>query len=537
MKRLYSMLSFLNMWAAIIIGLLIACGSPTNKARNDDTADTLADVEKASTKLPDDNGRPDSAESPTTVFNETEEQPEIKAGEAHKTVSSDKRKVSSGKSQEVSIIQFGAKGDGNTDDSKAVTEAISFLKKNNSHILMFPKGEYPISVSVDVDGIHFKGPGKLISVNGKQDFILRVRGNDNVFDGLSFFEKNYAKNLLILDGNNNSVVNCVFDTPRKSTSQNVVYSDRLLTLVKEDGKGNVIKGCKFNNGRVGVFLSGSYKLLDSEISNCIMGVLARPSTRNSEIARNTIRDNNVTNKSGADGILAQRNVSNLHIHNNKIYKSGEHGVYFQGDNSVIENNEIYENHGSGIKLASYTTQLYNYKGKTPYIGHNNVIRNNKVYNNSTNPNDKTNAGIYLQAPLRDITVTDNICSGNYNGIRSVSVASLKESEYSTRAVLRNLKFINNKAIDNRSASLSIEGETGIVIEGNIADRIVTSAKSASHRIEKPVIKNNEIKEELLINRAAGSVIEDNRINRLNINSNSRNGKHQIGKNTVKSSNQ
>src|SRR5690606_27310452 len=113
------------------------------------------------------------------------------------------------------------------------------------------------------------------------------------------------------------------------------------------------------------------------------GVWATPSTRNSEIARNVIRDNNVSTKSGADGILAQRNVKNLHIHHNKIFNSGEHGIYYQGDNSLINDNEVFSNNGSGIKLASYTTLLFEYsKSNGPYIANNNITKNNKCYDNA-----------------------------------------------------------------------------------------------------------------------------------------------------------
>lgn len=441
---------------------------------------------------------------------------------------------------EVTILQFGAKGDGVTDDSQALLRAVEFLKKsrNQNGTLIFPSGDYAIGQDIHVSNIHFKGSGRLVPVKGKRDFILRVQGDNNTFDGLSFFQSQYTQNLLIIDGDGNQVLNCVFDTPEKSSSATVVYSDCLLSIVKNDGRNNVVKGSKFNNGRVGVALSGSYKLLDSEVSNCIMGVWARPSTRNSEIARNVIRDNNVNSKSGADGILAQRNVSNLHIHHNKISNSGEHGIYFQGDGSIIENNEVFENQKSGIKLASYNTQLYNDgTGKTEnYVGHNNIVRRNKCYNNCINPKDKTNAGIYLQAPLRDIDVVDNTCYGNYYGIRSTSVSGLKEEELATKGVLSNLRFTGNTAIDNRGRSLYIEGESGIVIEMNKADAIVTNAKSTSHRMKAPIIRGNEVKNQLLINRAEGSIIENNEINELSVSSNSIKSAHKMMNNRIKTSN-
>jgi len=439
----------------------------------------------------------------------------------------------------VNIKDYGAKGDGETNDTKAFVAAIDFIKKSSVEgmALEIPEGEYPISAKIAVNNIKLVGTGTIIPVSGEREFTIILQGNNNVVQGLRFFEKTGVTNLLTIDGSNNQIINCVFDGNSRSTSSKIVYSDRMLYLADNEGVGNIIKGCKINNGRIGVGLAGSYKLLGSEISNCIMGVWARPSTRNSEIANNIIRDNNVNNKSGADGILAQRNVSNLHIHGNKIYNSGEHGIYFQGDNSVIENNEVFNNHGSGIKLASYTTQLYNYDNKQEsYIGHDNIIQFNKCYGNSMAASSSTGAGIYLQAPLRDITVSNNTCYDNLHGIRSTSVSRLKPEELDTKGVLKNMTFSNNKLVGNKDMSLFVEGETGIVITGNTVDNIMTSSKSAKHRLKKPIIRGNEVRGTLVVNRVEGGVIEDNTINDLNVNSNSIKSKHKLSNNKVTKSN-
>jgi len=454
------------------------------------------------------------------------------------TMVGNKRQTSDTKSTEVDIKKFGAKGNGEGDDSEAVISAIKYITSQgiSNPTLVFPKGKFPLNVKAVVNNLRITGSGVIIPVKGKGDFTLILSGDNNKIEGLHFYEETPVKNLLTIDGNNNLVERCSFGGPRRSNVSSVVYSDRMLYFSSNEGKGNVVKDCKISNGRIGIGLSGSYKLLDSEISNCITGVWARPSTRNSEIARNIIHDNNVNNSSGADGILAQRNVSGLHIHHNKIYNSGEHGIYFQGDNSIIEHNEIYGNHGSGIKLASYTTQLYNIKNASDYVGHDNIIRNNLCYNNSISANSSTGAGIYLQAPLKNIVVSDNTCRGNYYGIRSTSVSRLKPEELEKKAILRNITFSSNIVLDNKKESMYIEGETGIVIEGNRVDDIMTTAKSSKHRMVSPIIRKNEVKNALFINRTENSVIEENSINKLNFNPNSINAKHRLSGNKIKVSN-
>jgi len=444
------------------------------------------------------------------------------------------------KGVEISIEQFGGIGDGKTNNSTAILKAFDFLNKNKGeYILIFPQGEYTANVTVSSNNAYIKGEGTIVPYKGNSEFALRINGNNNTISGLNFNEKVYCRNLLIVHGDNNNIVNCKFKSPNKSTLNSIPYSDKLLYLSKDTGVGNVIKNCHFTNGRIGVCLCGSYQLLDSEVSNCIMGIYARPSSRNVEIAGNIIRDNNVNNKSGADGIYCQRNVSKVHIHDNKISNSGEHGIYFQGDNSIIEKNEVFNNHGSGIKLASYTDQLYNVteKEKINYLGYNNIIRNNRCYNNCRGVKDTTNAGIYLQAPLRDIEISGNVCYKNFHGIRSTSVANVKVAELERKTVLQNLTISGNDLYDNRGRSIYVEGEFGVVIQNNSADDILTNAKSASHRLRGAIIKGNKIRGELHINRAENTVIEDNEINQLSINNNSkRKNVINLNKNRIKNSN-
>src|SRR5699024_9027561 len=105
-----------------------------------------------------------------------------------------------------------------------------------------------------------------------------------------------------------------------------------------------------------------------------------------------------------------RSVSRANIHHDTITGSGEHGIYFQDDNSRITNNDVRYNNGCGIKLASYKTDLYFHDDEVinkDYIGRDNIIANNISPQNSTG-GSTSNAGIYLQAPLKNIMVTDNI---------------------------------------------------------------------------------------------------------------------------------
>lgn len=404
--------------------------------------------------------------------------------------------------------------------------------ENLGYAVFLGKEELELSESLNCDNQIFWGKGIVLPDPSQNNYILRIIGNNNTFFDLTFFEKTYCKVLLEVRGSNNFIENCNFKKNLKSASTEVVYSDRFLNLTDPKGKNNQVISCKFNNGRIGAALEGNYLIKDCEVSNCIMGLLLRPSSTDSEISYNMIKDNNVNHKSGADGILAQRNVTKLHIHHNTILNSGEHGIYFQGDNSLIEMNTVNNNFKSGIKLASYDTNLYMHPTSTKdfYIGANNVLQGNNCEHNCMDEKDQTNAGIYLQAPLKNIKVEDNLCSDNTYGIRSTSLAKLKPEELSTKAQLKNLEFKKNEAFNTRKSSFYIEGESEIIIENNKIDSLLTNSKSISHHMENLIIRGNIIKKELVLNRVEKAQVIDNSIGKITIISNSKNRGHVIKSN-------
>ncbi|GHB31491.1 right-handed parallel beta-helix repeat-containing protein [Mongoliitalea lutea] len=425
-------------------------------------------------------------------------------------------------------------------DEHAKTETIQRIIELNrqeklQYAIYLGNGTISLSETLYCDNQIFWGDCKVIPDVNNQNFVLKIIGNHNVLMDLEFFEETYTRTLLEVKGSDNLVENCHFRKERKSTANRVIYSDRFLWLSDPKGRRNKITSCTFNNGRIGTYLEGNYTVTNCEVSNCITGLLLRPSSNGSEISYNRIFDNNVNNHSGADGILAQRNVTNLHIHHNSIFNSGEHGIYFQGDNSLIEKNTVNFNHKSGIKLASYSNNLFLHSSKAieNYLGNNIIVKDNNCDNNCKHTKDQTNAGIYLQAPLINIHVINNSCSFNTYGIRSTSLGRLKTEEFSTKAILKDLIIEKNEAFNTSKASLYIEGETGVKIISNRVASLLTNAKSSSHRIQGVVIRDNFIQDRLTLNRANEAKIKNNQMGNLVIISNSRGGNHTIRNNNQK----
>ncbi|HHP5661883.1 glycoside hydrolase family 55 protein [Bacillus paranthracis] len=65
----------------------------------------------------------------------------------------------------LSVKDFGAKGDGKTNDSSAIQETIRNLEKKGGGVLYFPKGNYLITSSININkNIQIKGEGKYNSI-------------------------------------------------------------------------------------------------------------------------------------------------------------------------------------------------------------------------------------------------------------------------------------------------------------------------------------------------------------------------------------
>lgn len=410
----------------------------------------------------------------------------------------------------LNVLNYGAKGDGKTLNTESFIKAFNDLKVKKSSVLEIPEGDFLLScLKVNISNVKIVGKGRIISYSTKGGVLLQIDGDGNSIEGISFLEKDFARELLNINGSNNKIKRVSFDTQGKSKSQKVIYSDRLLHMSNDNGTNNLIEDCQFKNGRVGIGLNGSSNVKNCKITHNIIGILVRPSGRNSEISYNNISYNDVNGKAGNDGILAQRNVDNLYIHNNVISFSGEHGIYLQGSNCKIENNKIYNNRKSGIKIASYNDQLFNYTSKFNYIGTNNIISGNTIYDNSFE--NKVNAGIYLQAPLKNIFVENNTCYGNFYGIRSTSVVSKRGDN--SRVVLKNIVISNNQLINNRDFSLRIEGEDGIRIENNTGDNILITTRDSKIKMNSLILKKNILKR-VSLNNINGGQIEDNKVDEI-----------------------
>jgi len=91
---------------------------------------------------------------------------------------------------DVSVRDFGAKGDGFSDDTYAVQSAIDFVGSLGGGVVRFPVGVYPVSHISVMGNISLAGESRLDSVvkalKRSSDTILSIEGADASISDLRF---------------------------------------------------------------------------------------------------------------------------------------------------------------------------------------------------------------------------------------------------------------------------------------------------------------------------------------------------------------
>jgi len=126
--------------------------------------------------------------------------------------------------QYVNVRQFGAKGDGLSDDTKALSNAVRYAKANKK-ALSFPKGIYlvnNIDISVNFTGVENQTQIKKINKTGRDDIytFCNIKNRKNIiiknliFDGsvkgTATKPKSGSIPLFIYNASNVSIINCSF---------------------------------------------------------------------------------------------------------------------------------------------------------------------------------------------------------------------------------------------------------------------------------------------------------------------------------------
>ena len=259
----------------------------------------------------------------------------------------------------VNVLDYGADNTGAVDATTAVQAAID----SGAKVIKIPTGTYVFSLSLSsTNNISFiiDDNTTLKPVSTAPVFSFTTCDYIHISGGNFTSDSRVSDYILFTDCSFCSARNVKAGFTTKSTySAGIYYSTAAITLTNST-HCKIIECETYNMEGAGIILDGgsNNNTIDKcYIHNNITGIINNNDTTNyNTIINNRIGFNNVNGTSGADGILVNAtdidNASSGHkICNNTIYNSGEHGMYVQSANTVIESNICYSNTAAGIKIA------------------------------------------------------------------------------------------------------------------------------------------------------------------------------------------
>ena len=286
----------------------------------------------------------------------------------------------------VNVKTFGAIGDGTTDDTLAINNAINSITKG---VIFVPRGTYLLSGPINVKSdIVLMGEGNATTFKVKD----AININDNIVKVVN------ASNVVLadfaVDGNRTNQDETLYTqyTVFISNAQNAtlsnlhvynangvgiqVYASNNCTVFNCKSHGNRYHGfeceqcvnCVFdtsygyNNTRHGIFVSpgevGGTGSINNTISNCCFngntqyGVAFGVDAQGISIglSKNNIVENCQINGNGYYGVSIYR-VDNCVVSNNNITNNGAFGVQiYRSLNNLIVNNKLYHNSALGAGM-------------------------------------------------------------------------------------------------------------------------------------------------------------------------------------------
>ena len=95
-------------------------------------------------------------------------------------------KVKANETGKISVLEFGAVGDGDKDDTKAIQQAVSSLKDGD--VLYFPKGHYKVAHDYHITPQYEKYNQSVIKIVGKKNITIDL--NDSVIELMGKYDSN-----------------------------------------------------------------------------------------------------------------------------------------------------------------------------------------------------------------------------------------------------------------------------------------------------------------------------------------------------------
>ena len=377
--------------------------------------------------------------------------------------------------ESVSVKDFGAVGDGVTDDTAAIQAAL-----DSGENILIPKGTYLTGgLTLTGDNITILSRGTLVpSQNGVTT--LSILGNHNKVSVNMRNTGDYTSSTLgdpmigpdfrgiNITGKGNHIVDCVIEN--FETCIRDYYS--LNTLIE-----NCELSVKYVNNlgwaNDGILL---YETTSSLVSNCLVVVFESYGTFNTQGTYanhprgGVISDINGNNNAIYNCTIGEGFVASIHNEASQQTKIIGNRVYAASLCSIVGGSGIIENNIIDCPVYS-TGGVYN-NGVT-------TIAEANIYKNEFIGTDSSLTAIYLQVNGSNITVSDNIFNGSFDKIIAGNHA-------------KNMQITNNQVAASCStfcASSSVSGGSATISGNRITGTL--SRGVSSYPLLNGVITNND----------------------------------------------
>lgn len=388
--------------------------------------------------------------------------------------------------EQVSPEDFGAVGDGTTNDAAAFNAAINHLAANGGGVIRGVPGKiYGISAASISSGIRLKS-GVYLHMHGAK--IKAIGANSAEY-----------RLIWIQEDSNCGVIGGEIEGDRAANTASGEQGHGIYIILDCTNitvQGVTIRDC-FGDGIYTGRLCNNVRILNNNITNNRRNNVSVVSSSNVLIDGNEISNANGTSPEA--GIDIEPNVSdatsyNVIITNNRIYGNAQQGIDFPAppptpliENAIVANNHIYNNGAAGIK-ASYikhitidANHIYGNAGggivDSAALATSMVIQGNTIYNNT---------GTAIDGFVSNAKITGNVISNHTGwGIR------WKFGQHVTIA--------DNNVLDCGEDGILYERAYNSAISGNVIKNtqkhgiwITGTSVSSVTRSRKMTIANNTV---------------------------------------------
>lgn len=359
----------------------------------------------------------------------------------------------------INVREFGAVGDGQTDDTIAIQTALNAMGYTGGRVLI-PRGTYLVSDSLVLS------PGTILMGEGMGVTTLKIPDQHNediiglVRTAFGTSTQYISVRDLTLDGNRqNQAAGEHYGfftgvTPARPESdfdveclRVEIHSFRVYGFDPHEVTTRLIlMDCvSHDNGRDGFTLDGNVNVI---MTGCISYNNERHGINLVTGSRLCILSQNTCYNNGGNGITVQNRSQAIQVVGNVLARNKGDGVYCIGvDHTIIQNNQVYENQQNGIHLdgCPFTT-----------------ITGNILRNNSQSEHDG----------YSEILIDDNTDIGTYQtfvAMNSIEISGEVRSRYGiyettgeNSAIQDRNAFIANRVYGAATANLQLEGRAAAI---------------------------------------------------------------------------